>query len=441
MRSWFDTTVAVLQQQLRPQESFALWFAAEESDFVRLNHGRIRQAGFVRAAHVRLQLMRAGRSVTGRLTLQGQPAADRERLAGWVQDQREHLAVLPSDPHLIVPDAVHSSELVEDAPLPDSSAAMEEIVNAAEDLDLVGLYARGPLYRGFANSQGQCNWMHRGSVHFDWSLYAHGDRSVKDSYAGAAWDGPTVRRKLHQGQERLAIMQQPVKTLAPGHYRAYLAPAAVGEVLSTAACWGGFSLRAHRDKTSILQELSSGQKRLHPAVTLREDSRHGFAPLFQEQGFIRPEVTTLVREGVAASLLTGPRSAREYGVACNGASEGEMPAALDLAAGQLPQQDILAELETGLYVGNLWYLNPSDAAAGRLTGMTRFFTCWVQNGKWVGPVAPMRFDDTVYHLLGEHLAGLTRERERILDSSTYSERSTASMHLPGILLSDLCLTL
>lgn len=441
MRSWFDATVAALQQRLRPQESFALWFAGEESHFVRLNHGRIRQAGFVRQAHARLQLMRSGRGVTGRLTLQGQPAADRRLLTRWLQDQREHLAVLPPDPHLVVPDAVQSSELVEDTPLPDSSEAIGEIIDAAGDLDLVGLYACGPLYRGFANSQGQRNWMHRNSVHFDWSLYGSGDCSVKDSYAGAAWDEPIVRRKLRQGQQRLAIMQRPVKTLAPGHYRAYLAPAAVGEILSTVACWGGFSLRAHRDKTSILQGLSSGRQRFRQDVTLREDSCHGFAPLFQEQGFIRPRETTLVREGAAASLLASPRSAREYNVACNGAGDSEMPVALDLAAGQLSRQDVLAELGTGLYVGNLWYLNPSDAAAGRLTGMTRFFTCWVQNGQWVAPVAPMRFDDTVYHLLGEHLVALTRERERMLDPSTYSERSTASMHVPGILLSDLCLTL
>ncbi len=422
-------------------KSFALWFSGEESDFVRLNHCRIRQAGFVRQAHVRLQLIRLGRSVTGRLTLQGQPAADREMLTRWVQDQRQHLAVLPPDPHLIMPAAVCSSEFEEQSSLPDSSEAVGEIMAEAWELDLVGLYACGPLYRGFANSQGQRNWMQRNSVHFDWSLYADHDRSVKDSYAGVAWDAQLVRRKLQQGKQRLAIMRKPIKTITPQHYRAYLAPEAVGEILSTVACWGGFSLRAHRDKNSILQGMSSGQRRLHPTITLCEDSCHGFAPLFQEQGFVRPKTTTLVREGVAGSLLASPRSGREYAVDCNGAGDSEIPVALDLAAGQLPQQNVLAELGTGLYVGNLWYLNPSDIMGGRLTGMTRFFTCWVQNGELVAPVAPMRCDDTVYHLLGDHLAALTRERERILDPSTYSERSTASMHVPGILVSDLCLTL
>ena len=73
--------------------------------------------------------------------------------------------------------------------------------------------------------------------------------------------------------------------------------------------------------------------------------------------------------------------------------------------------------------------------------MTRFFTCWVQEGQLKGPVAPMRFDDTIYNLLGQHLEQVTKQRQLFLDPNTYDQRSTCSMHLPGILLSQLRLTL
>jgi predicted Zn-dependent protease len=46
-------------------------------------------------------------------------------------------------------------------------------------------------------------------------------------------------------------------TLAPGQYRAYLAPAALEEVMSM-LCWGGFSAQALASKSSPLQKLYAG---------------------------------------------------------------------------------------------------------------------------------------------------------------------------------------
>jgi hypothetical protein len=53
----------------------------------------------------------------------------------------------------------------------------------------------------------------------------------------------------------------------------------------------------------------------------------------------------------------------------------------------------------------------------------------------------MRFDDTVYDLLGTNLIGLTEDRELILDSSSYGQRSNRSTELPGVLVKELRLTL
>lgn len=73
--------------------------------------------------------------------------------------------------------------------------------------------------------------------------------------------------------------------------------------------------------------------------------------------------------------------------------------------------------------------------------MTRFATFWVEGGRIAAPVAPMRFDDSIYRMLGENLVDFTRERQLLLDASTYGERSTASARLPGALLRGLRFTL
>ena len=100
-----------------------------------------------------------------------------------------------------------------------------------------------------------------------------------------------------------------------------------------------------------------------------------------------------------------PRTAREFGLSENGANRDEMPESLAMAGGSLPAADALAALDTGLAIGNLWYLNYSDRPAGRITGMTRFATFWVEHGKIVAPVDVLRFDDTLYRMLGVESRG------------------------------------
>ena len=73
--------------------------------------------------------------------------------------------------------------------------------------------------------------------------------------------------------------------------------------------------------------------------------------------------------------------------------------------------------------------------------MTRFATFWVENGVIQAPLNVMRFDETVYRMLGENLAGLTQEREMILDPRTYGRRSIESACVPGALIRDFRLTL
>jgi predicted Zn-dependent protease len=150
---------------------------------------------------------------------------------------------------------------------------------------------------------------------------------------------------------------------------------------------------------------------------------------------------TLIENGKLADALVSPRSAKEYGLQTNAADGRESPESLELAAGTLAEDAILKALDTGLYISNLWYLNFSDRPAGRITGMTRFATFWVEDGRIVAPVKPMRFDDSIYRILGDNLIDLTRSRELLLDPSTYGERSTSSARLPGALLSSMRFTL
>lgn len=435
----FDALVQWLRQAIKAPEQFTLGYDAEASEFIRFNRGQVRQAGQVQQASLNLKLINDGRHADVRITLAGEPAEDRQRLTEALQQLRETLPLLPADPYLLLnPEPWHSHQ-VQDQPLPETGRVLEEIRRAAQGVDLVGFYASGPISYGYASSAGAFGWHQANSFNFDWSLFHSNGQAVKASYAGADWDSERFAQRMQLAREQLEFLERPLHALAPGEYRAYLAPAALEEVMSM-LCWGGFSAQALASKSSPLQKLYAGDAHLSSLVSLDEQVSQSLSPAFSGEGYPRRDLS-LVKQGRALQQLVGSRSAAEYGLEVNGAPWGEAPSALAMAPGTLAQADILKQLGTGLYISNLWYLNYSDQPAARLTGMTRFATFWVENGEIKAPVNTMRFDDSVYSLLGSQLEALTIERELLLSASTYDQRQTASNLLPGALIKKLTLTL
>jgi predicted Zn-dependent protease len=435
----FKALVDWLKQAITDQEQFHLGYADESSEFVRFNHAQVRQAGQVQQASLNLKLINDGRHADLGITLAGEPELDRQRLADGLQQLRETLPLLPQDPYLLLNHNAWQSHNEQLRPLPELAQVLEDIGQAAEGVDLVGFYAAGPITRGFASSDGAFGWHQANSFNFDFSLFHANGEAVKASYAGHTWDSAEFSARLQQAREQLEFLGRPLHKLAPGQYRAYLAPAALEEIISIIT-WGGFSAQAIASKASSLQKLYAGEQSLSPLVKVDEQISGSLSQAFSTEGYPRGDVT-LINAGKAEGQLINSRSAAEYGMSTNGASSDESPSALQMAAGGLAQADILKQLGTGLYISNLWYLNYSDLPAARLTGMTRFATFWVEEGEIKAPVSTMRFDDSVYNLLGSQLEALTAERELLLSASTYSQRNTASNLLPGALVKRLTLTL
>jgi predicted Zn-dependent protease len=428
--------------ELAADETLLLELAAERSDFVRFNRAKVRQAGSVTQRFLSVRLVRARRQATAQLALAGGGASlaqDLDAARAALARLRDTVAALPEDPWLSISEHPESSETAHRGQLPPGEDAARQVVAAARGRDLVGFYAGGTIQRGFANAFGQRNWHEVDCFNLDWSLYLRGDKAVKSGYAGFDWDAATFDAKLEGAAAELALLALPSRAIAPGEYRTYLAPRALEELVGL-LCWGGFSARARATRQSPLMRMERGEA-LSPKVTLVENTAAGVGPRFQHDGFVKPPAVTLVAAGGSGDALVSPRSAREYALATNAANERESPEALDMAPGELAPGEVLRALDTGLHIGNLWYTNYSDRAAGRITGMTRFATFWVERGRIVAPVAPMRFDDSIYRMLGRNLVDLTRGRELLLDTGTYGERSTGSMRLPGALLGALRLTL
>ncbi|MCO8170949.1 metallopeptidase TldD-related protein [Pseudomonas sp. 21LCFQ02] len=427
-----------LRGQLLAGEQFSLAYSAEDSQFIRFNHGLVRQASEVRQIEATVRLISNQRHASESLNLTGDADSDCARLTQTLAQLRELLAILPADPYLQLDHQAFESHRESAGNLPDAAQLIEQVTALSDGLDMVGIYAGGPMYRGFASSWGAHGWHAAVSASLDFSLYHANGEAVKITYAASEWDAGDLAAQFAQGREQLIHLGKPRKPLAPGQYRTYLAPAALNSIIGTLR--GGFSARALNTRRSPLQALQLGTASFSPQLNLSERASTGLEPLFSSEGSLRQD-QTLVERGQLAGQLVSSRSAREYGLPANGVDDAEHPSSLVMAGGDLPTNEVLQALGTGLYIGNLWYLNYSDVGSARITGLTRFASFWVEDGQIVAPIDTMRFDDSLYAMLGDNLLALTREQSLRISTRTFMHRDAQTVLLPGALIDRFTLTL
>ena len=432
-RTLFDQIAGIVSDALQPGERFTCYLTGEDSDFIRLNHNQVRQAGHVEQRYLSIDLMEGSRHTVGVMTLSGALELDRGGVEDMMGDLRAQRPFVKEDPYLHYAEEVHNTEHIRPSSLPAAEQAIAAVTRAGEGLDLVGIWASGTLFRGFANSFGQRNWFQTATFNFDWSCYHRKDKAVKCGYAGFDWDEEVLIARMEQARREVKTMALPPKTIPPGKYRAYLAPQALAELVGLLG-WGGFGLKSHRTGNTPLVKMVREGQRFDPSVEITENHAKGMSPAFTSEGFILPERVVLIEKGQLRGALTAARSSKEFGEPVNAGSES--PSSLFMGPGNLPDKEVLERLDTGVYINNLWYCNYSDRNDCRLTGMTRFASFWVENGKIQAPLEVMRFDDSLYRMLGEGLIGLTDTPRFIFDTGTYFERSTMVLELPGLLVED-----
>jgi predicted Zn-dependent protease len=304
--------------------------------------------------------------------------------------------------------------------------------------------ATGTQVRAFRNSEGLSQGFETESFFLDYSLYtknaASENKAVKGLYAGRRFDPEQWQHSLAQSRGQLEVLKRPNRILEPGEYRTYLAPAAVSALVQMFS-WGAVSYGAYKRGDSALRRLIEGQETLSPLFSLEEQFGLGLSPRFNAQGERAPEVTPVIEEGAVKQLMTSSRSAKEYGVPENGADSSEGLRSPSVRAGSLDASAVLSALGTGLYLGNLHYLNWSDLDSARITGMTRYACFWVENGAIVQPIKDMRFDESLYRIFGSELEQLTRTREIEVKTDTYHQRALGGIEVPGALLKNFKFTL
>ena len=440
MKSYFKKVSEYLFNNLESNEILILNFDAEQTDFVRFNHAKIRQAGNVDQATLTLSLVYKRKSLNSVIRLSLDYQKDSVLLLRTLCYLRREIPELPQDPYLMYERNLNSFDRETKNKSLDSFNITDSILQGCHSLDMVGILSTGAIMKGFSNSLGQFNWHESQSFNFDWSMYTDTGKAIKQNYSDQVWDQNIFSSLLEESKQKLQVIDNKEQTIQPGEYRVYLSPSALNEIVDMLS-WGGFSYKANKIGSSPLHLMMKGEKKLNKIVSFTEDLTNGISPKFHSDGFIKPDTTELIINGEYKSSLISPRSALEYSVNHNAAEYYESPVSINLKEGAISNDNILATLKDGIYISNLWYLNFSDLNNGRITGLTRFGCFKVSNGEYQGPINTMRFDETVYNIFGDKLMGLTNNKQLLIDSSTYEERSTHSSTIPGAIVEDFKMTL
>ncbi|MFC7275616.1 TldD/PmbA family protein [Paractinoplanes rhizophilus] len=300
------------------------------------------------------------------------------------------------------------------------AARVRDFVRAAGGLETAGFCRTIYTSAAFANSAGQAVEGRTAEAALDGIARANGSDGVARLAGGRLADidgavlGARAAAKARAGE-------RPIE-LPPGRYEVVLEPEAVADVLSNFAMFG-FNGKAFAQRQSFAE---LGAEQFDPSVTIVDDplgSRGEPAPglPFDTEGTPRATLV-LVRDGVTKAVAHDRRSAAEVGAESTGhaapdsrtwgpiATSMRLEAAPPATESVLPPADpgptaesarpLVAHMERGLLITDLWYTRVLDPKSLVITGLTRNGVWLVEDGEIIAAVGNMRFTQSYPQALG-----------------------------------------
>jgi len=216
------------------------------------------------------------------------------------------------------------------------------------------------------------------------------------------------------------------QSLEPGVYPVVLEPYATHDLLATLSLAAGATfVQEGRSWMSGRQ----GESLMSPQVSIWDDGLdpRGWPLPFDCEGIPRRRVD-VVRQGVVSDVVYDRERALEDEAAestghalpaanpfnpwLNAARFGPIPLHVFMATGESSLEEMVAEIDRGLYVTRFWYTRTVHPREAVVTGMTRDGTFLIEDGELAGPVRNLRFTQSYT----EALAGVKavgRELRRV----------------------------
>ncbi|HZD12224.1 MAG TPA: TldD/PmbA family protein [Candidatus Binatus sp.] len=262
---------------------------------------------------------------------------------------------------------------------------------------------------------------------------------LRELDANKVADSALERAKLNKNQG----------DISPGKYDVVIDPQAWSETLfflivsASSGYTPDFGVRQYKEGRSYLSGRM-GEKIMGDNISIDDDAYHPMqtgAP-FDGEGYPKSKLN-LVENGVLKNLASSRISAHKYkDVKATGHELplpnplGEIPNNLVVRAkGTVKKSadDLVKELDKGLFITRLWYIREVEPRQKTVTGMTRDGTFLVENGEIKRPVKNVRYNESLLELLSK----VEATSEPVRNLGRFGE--TTMIH-PGVLARDFNVT-
>ncbi|MEX0754465.1 MAG: metallopeptidase TldD-related protein [Actinomycetota bacterium] len=389
---------------------------------------------------LRIRIVRDGRigvAETNEVTRDGAVAAARSA--------REMTDAVGSDPAF--PGLAPVAPIPEPAPLDTTTAEASpayraETVAAVVDrcgagMHAAGAYETGAIELGLANTEGQVCWAPHTQAALNVVVTGPNGGSGFAEAIAPGIDGVDGAAAGARAAEKAGASADP-QPIDPGTYEVVLEPAATSTLVDFLG-FIGFGGRSLLEGESCL----SGKKDTRvaaPSISIVDDATDPgtIGAPFDFEGVPKRKLD-LIRDGVFRQGAYDRRTAKQAGTVSTGHGlpapnpDGPLPLHLCLEPGSSTVEEMIAATERGLLVTRFHYTNVVNAIASTITGMTRDGTFLIENGRVVGPVANLRFTQSILEALrdtslvgtraelsGEFFFGVSRVPALKIDRFTFS---------------------
>ena len=353
--------------------------------------------------HVSIRIHHDGRTAETAATITGD-----DELAALVARAVESVRLAPADPGwagLAPPADVARHPTIDGngASPQDRAQVVRGFVDGAGGLEAAG-YCRTNVWNGaFANSAGQVV----SGQGFECGLSGIARSEGADGLARhaplrlAELDGHALGARAAAKARACA---DPIE-LPPGRYEVVLEPTAVADILQSLAI-AGFNGKAVNEQRSFVR---LGEAQFDPTIRLVDDPL-AVGQSYDDQGTPRRSLT-LVDSGTTVALTHDRRSAAEAGATSTGhaglgaavwgpyarhltlvgATGGGASHEVAGAPADSSVAAVVADVDRGLLVSDLWYTRMLDPRTLAITGLTRNGLWLIEDGQVTTPLRNFRF--------------------------------------------------
>ncbi len=361
-------------------------------------------------------------------------------LAGLVEQALEVARVSPIDPDWpgVAPQApvtaseAFSSDTAEATPQ-DRADAVKAFIDAGEGLNAAGYCETQTRSAAFGSTAGQLAEAEVTRVVMDGI-----QRTPTSSGSGhhcscdlASLDAAALGREARQ---RALQGENPV-TVDAGTYEVVLGHDAMAEVIFSLGLYG-FAGRGVVDQQSF---AAPGDAQFDPALTIVDDAlaAGGVSPGFDTEGTPKQR-WALIGRGVTGGACHSRRTAHQMKATPNGfAPSGDIgkwygggPVDLMVPGGSKSVDQLIGDVERGIFVATFNYCRCLDPMTAEVTGLTRNGTFLIENGQISQPLTNMRFTQSFVDAMAPgNLLGLSNDPRYAMADSGPSYVRTPAAHL------------